>query len=393
MNLEVPSVTTSSLLPTLAPASLLPFELVRGEGSRLFTEDGTAFWDFYGGHAVALLGQGHSRWVRSIANQASTLSFVTTVAPLSIREEAARKLTAFAGMDRAFFVNSGAEANEAALKVARKATGRDVVVAMEHGFHGRTVACLGVTESGSYRRQHAPIHGQARFVPFGDLDALAHALDESVAAVILEPIQGIAGVIEPPPGFLAGVRAACDEVGALFICDEIQTGVGRTGLPFRFHSEDCRPDLVTCGKSLGNGFPVAALLLTEAMSTTTAPGEHGTTFGGGPLACAATIAVLDSIEQEELLPAANAIARWVKSFAPGGERAIPGVVAVRGDGCLLGLVLDRPAKPVAATLRAKGVLTGTAHDPYCLRLCPPATLPDEALPALQAALVAALGDA
>ena len=392
MNLEAAPPTMTSLLQTLAPTSLLPFEIVRGEGSRLFTEDGTAYWDFYGGHAVALLGQGHPRWVQAIARQANQLSFVTTVAPLSIREEAARKLSSFAGMDRAFFVNSGAEANEGALKVARKATGRDVVVAMEHGFHGRTVACLGVTQSGSYRSQHSPIHGQARFVPFGDLDALRGALDETVAAVILEPIQGIAGIIEPPPGFLAGVRATCDEVGALFICDEIQTGVARTGLPFRFHAEDCRPDLVTCGKSLGNGFPVAALLLTEAMAATTSPGEHGTTFGGGPLACAAVVAVLDSIEQEELLPRANAIASWVKSLAPGGERAIPGVVAVRGGGCLLGLVLERPAKPVAAALRDAGILTGTAHDPHCLRLCPPATLPDEALPALHAALAAALGD-
>lgn len=382
----------SSLLQTLSPSAQLPFEIARGVGCRLFTPDGAGYWDLYGGHAVTLLGQGHPGWVAAIANQAATLSFVTTVAPLAIREEAARRLTRFAGLDRAFFVNSGAEANEAALKIARKATGRAVIVAMERGFHGRTMACLGVTQSGTYRSEHSPVHGVVRFVPFGDLDALGAALDEGVAAVILEPIQGIAGIIEPAPGFLAGVRAACDRVGALFICDEIQTGVGRTGLPFRFHAEDCRPDLVTCGKSLGNGFPVAALLCTEAMAATTSVGEHGTTFGGGPLACAAVIAVLDAIEADALLPRAKAIAAFVRSLAPGGERAIPGVVAVRGDGCLLGLVLDRPAKPVAAALMSHGILTGTAHDPNCLRLCPPATLPDAALTALHAALVAALGD-
>ena len=381
----------SHLLQTLSPAAALPFELVRGAGAQLFTADGTAYWDFYGGHAVALLGQGHPGWVQAIGYQASTLSFVTTVAPLSIREQAAARLAAFAGLDRAFFVNSGAEANEAALKVARKATGRSTIVAMEHGFHGRTMACLGVTQSGSYRSQHAPVHGEPRFVPFGDLDALVEALDEDVAAVLVEPLQGIAGVLEPPAGYLTAVRAACDAVGALLIVDEVQTGVGRTGRPFRFQVEDCRPDLVTCGKSLGNGFPVAALLLTEAMAATTKPGEHGSTFGGGPLACAAVLAVLDAIEQEELLPRANAIAAWVRSLAPGGERAIPGVVAVRGDGCLLGLVLDRPAKPVAAQLRDQAhILTGTAHDPHCLRLCPPATLPDDALTALEAALRTAL---
>lgn len=383
----------SALLQTLSPSSLLPFEIVSGSGSQLVADDGRTFWDFYGGHAVALLGQGHPGWVEAIARQAATLSFVTTVAPLSVRESAAARLAAFASMDRAFFVNSGAEANEAALKVARKATGRGVIVAMEHGFHGRTMACLGVTQSGSYRNDHAPVHGDVRFVPFGDLDALADALDEDVAAVLVEPVQGIAGVIEPPPGFLAGVRAACDAVGALLICDEVQTGVGRTGRPFAFQAEDCRPDLVTCGKSLGNGFPVAALLLTEAMAATTRPGEHGSTFGGGPMACAAVLAVLDAIESEDLLTRGQAIAAWVKSLAPGGTRAIPGVVAVRGGGCLLGLVLDRPAGPVAAALREAGILTGTAHDPHCLRLCPPATLPDAALDALHAALSAALGDA
>ena len=382
----------SALLQTLSPDAALPFEVARGDDCQLVSTAGDTYWDFYGGHAVALLGQGHPGWVEAISRQAKTLSFVTTVAPLQIREEAASRLAAFAGMDRVFFVNSGAEANEAALKVARRATGRDVIVAMDHGFHGRTMACLGVTQSGSYRSQHAPMHGAARFVPFGDLDALRGALDQHVAAVILEPIQGIAGVIEPPAGFLAGVRAACDAVGALFICDEVQTGVGRTGQNFAFHREPCRPDLVTCGKSLGNGFPVAALLLTEAMAATTRPGEHGSTFGGGPMACAAALAVLDLIVEERLLSHAGDIADFVRSLGPGGARAVPGITAVRGHGCLLGVILDRPAKPVAAALLDAGILTATAHDPQCLRLCPPATLPEEALVALEGALRVALGD-
>ncbi len=383
----------SALLETLSAASLLPVELARGEGARLFDTRGGEYWDFYGGHAVALLGQAHPGWVAALTRQASTLSFVTTVAPLAVREEAARRLAAFSRMDKVFLVNSGAEANEAALKVARRATGRNVVVAMQNGFHGRTMACLGVTQSGHYRSQHAPLHGEARFVPLGDLHALEQALDSSVAAVMLEPLQGIAGVLEPPPGFLAGVRALCDEVGAALILDEVQTGMGRTGRPFAWHAEpEARPDLVTCGKSLGAGFPVAALLLTDQMAATTAPGEHGTTFGGAPLACAAIEAVLTAIEDEDLLARATAIGEGIREFAPGGARAVDGVVGVRGAGCLLGVVLDRPAKGVAAALLARGVLAGTANDPMCLRLCPPAVLPEAALHDLEVALRAVLSE-
>lgn len=380
-----------SLLTTISPSALLPVEIVRGEGARLYTADGAALWDFYGGHAVALLGQAHPGWVRALTEQASTLSFVTTVAPLALRDRAAERLAAFGRMDRVFFVNSGAEANEAALKVARKATGRSVIVAMEHGFHGRTMACLGVTQSGSYRAQHAPVHGAVRFVPYGDLQALAAALDEDVAGVLIEPIQGIAGVMVPPEGFLAGARVLCDEAGAALILDEVQTGVGRTGDAFAWHAEpDARPDLVTCGKSLGAGFPVAALLLTEAMAATTGPGEHGTTFGGAPLACAAVEAVLDAIDDEDLLGRARELAHRVHSFAPGRPRHVPGVTHVRGRGCLLGVVLDRPAGPVATQLLQHGIVAGTAHDPHCLRLAPPAATPAQALDDLEHALRAVL---
>ncbi|MCO4771834.1 MAG: aspartate aminotransferase family protein [Deltaproteobacteria bacterium] len=386
-----PEPSMSALLPTLSPTSLLPIELVRGAGAQLFDSADKAYWDFYGGHAVALLGQGHPAWVAAITEQAQTLSFVTTVAPLTVRDDAARALADFGRMDRVFFVNSGAEANEAALKVARKATGREVIVAMESGFHGRTMACLGVTQSGRYRSQHSPVHGTVRFVPYGDLDALAAALDDTVAGVLIEPMQGIAGVIEPPAGFLAGARTLCDEHGATLIFDEVQTGVGRTGLPFAWHAEPTsQPDLVTCGKSLGAGFPVAALLLTEAMSATTSPGEHGTTFGAAPLACAAVSAVLQTVARDDLLAGALRIGEAIASFAPGGAHAIPGVSAVRGRGCLLGVVLDRPAKPVVAALREHGIIAGTANDPHCLRLAPPAILPAEALTDLHAALRACL---
>ena len=366
--------------------SPLPLQIERGEGARLFDAEGRAFWDFYGGHAVALLGQGHPGWVRALTDQAQRLSFVTTLAPTSVRDRSNEALCAFARMDFSFLVNSGAEANEAALKVARKATGRTRIVAMQGGFHGRTMACLGVTESGHYRADHAPVHGDAVFVPFGDEGALAAATDGETAAVIIEPIQGIAGAIEAPRGFLTAARRLCDEAGAALILDEIQTGIGRTGAAFAWHEEPaCRPDLVTVGKSLGAGFPVAALLLTEAMAATTVPGEHGSTFGAGPLACAAILAVLEAIEAEGLLARAQEIEALVRAGAPPG-------VQVRGRGCLLGLVLDRPAAPVSAALRERGFLAGTSNDPRCLRLCPPALMPPEAVIGLLDALGGVLSE-
>ncbi len=365
---------------------MLPVSLVRGQGAQIWDADGRSYWDFYGGHAVALLGQGHPRWVEAIRTQAETLSFVTTVAPTPIRDQAVDVLCRFTGMDQAFLVNSGAEANEAALKVARKSTGREVVVAMESGFHGRTMACLGVTHAGHYRTDHAPTHGAVRFAPYGDLAALKAQMGPDVAAVLIEPIQGIAGVIPAPAGFLAGARALCDAHGARLILDEIQTGIGRTGVPLACRADPMvRPDLVTVGKSLGAGFPVAALLLTDAMAASTRPGEHGSTFGGGPLACAAVHATICTIAEEGLLECALAIEADLRG------RALPGVVDIRGAGCLLGLVLDRPARPVVGALLDHGILAGTANDPHCLRLCPPAVMPAAGIDAIENAMQAVCG--
>lgn len=371
------------LLDTLGSAQL-PVTLVRGQGSRVYDDAGRGYWDFYGGHAVTLLGQGHPRWVAAIAAQAATLSFCTTMTPTPVRDQAAHALCAFTGMDVSFFVNSGAEANEAALKIARKATGRPVVVAMERGFHGRTMGALGVTDR--YRTQHAPAHGETRFVPFGDLAALKSAMGPDVAAVMLEPVQGIAGIVEPPPGYLAAVESVCRQAGALLICDEVQSGIGRAGWPLLCMREGVRPDIATVGKGLGAGFPVAATLLTEAVAATVRPGEHGTTFGGGPLACAAVLATLDIVRDEGLLGRAGRLGELLK----GALLAIPGVSEVRGSGVWLGLVLDRPAKDVQLALLERGFLCGTSGDPQVLRLCPPATLPEVAVGALAATLSAVL---
>jgi acetylornithine/N-succinyldiaminopimelate aminotransferase len=368
-----------SLFDTLGAAKL-PLSIVSGEGSCLWDADGNRWWDFYGGHAVSLLGQGHPRWVAAIAKQAATLSFVTTLVDVPVRDRAAAKLSAFTGMDQVFFVNSGAEANEAAVKLARKATGRPVIVAMEKGFHGRTSGAVGVTHH--YREQHMPAHGDVRFVPFGDLEALASALDESVAAVICEPVQGMAGVVVPPKGWLAEVERLAHANGSLLICDEVQCGMGRLGVALASHLDDVLPDIATMGKGLGNGFPVAACLMSDAVARTASPGEYGTTFGGAPLAAAAVEATLDIVADEGILQKALDLGDYMTAVLS----AVPGIVDVRGGGAWLGVVLDRPARNVAASLRAHGFLVGTSTDPAVLRLAPPATTPFYAVDQLASAL-------
>ena len=367
-----------TLLDTNGSAQL-PITIVSGEGALLWDAGGRTYWDFYGGHAVTLLGQGHPEWVDAITRQARQLSFFTSIADVPVRTRAAKALCDFTGMDVAWFVNSGAEAVEGALKVARKATGRTKIIAMKYGFHGRTMGALGVTEK--YRGQHAPIHGDTVFVPFGDLEALEAELDETVAAVITEPIQGIAGIIEPPSGWLHAVQERAHAVGALLIADEVQSGMGRTGRPLACHHFGVRPDICTVGKGLGNGFPVAALLLDSRLADTVSPGEHGTTFGGGPMACAAVESTLAVMAKEDLLAKARNLEAAMKS-----RLAIAGVREVRGRGAWIGLVLDQKAGPVKEALMQRGFLVGTATDPHVLRLAPPAVLPRCAIDLLAEAL-------
>ncbi|MFT7521567.1 MAG: acetylornithine/N-succinyldiaminopimelate aminotransferase, partial [Kiritimatiellia bacterium] len=362
----------------------LPIEICSAEGALIWDKGGRSYWDFYGGHAVTLIGQAHPTWIDALERQARQLTFFTTLGPVAVRERAADALCAFTDMDVVFFVNSGAEANEAALKIARKATGRSVIISMELGFHGRTMGALGVTWK--KRAQHAPAHGPTRFVPYGDLQALAEALDGDVAAIIVEPIQGIAGIISPPAGYLLGLQTLARENGSYVIADEIQCGIGRTGVPLVSKAQGLSPDLVTVGKGLGGGFPVAACLMTRAAANTTAPGEHGTTFGGGPLACAAVEATLQIVHEESLLERSLAVGQALHDKL----RDILGVVEVRGTGAWIGVQLDRPAKAVHGALIEQGYLVGTSSDPNVLRLCPPAVMPLWACSQLATALAGIL---
>jgi len=377
---------TAHTLNTVGSAEL-PITVQSAEGALMWDTDGMTYWDFYGGHAVTLIGQAHPHWIEAITRQAKSLSFFTGLAPVPIRTEASALLCEFTGMDVAWFVNSGAEANEAALKIARKATGRPIVISMIHGFHGRSMGALGVTWK--YRDQHAPAHGEARFVPFGDLDALAEAMGPDVAGVIVEPVQGIAGIILPPEGYLQGVSDLCKTNGSLLICDEVQCGIGRMGLPLVSTGLGVQPDVVTVGKGVGGGFPVAATLISQKWVDTISPGEHGTTFGGAPLACAAVKATLEVIQREQLMSRAVAVGEAIHEQLG----RIEAVQEIRGTGAWIGVVLDRPARPVVAALLAKGFMAGTASDPTVLRLSPPAVMPLTAVKLLANALAKILNEA
>ena len=370
------------ILNTLGSAQL-SIQFDSGEGSILRDKHGNEYWDFYGGHAVTLIGNSHPKWADAISKQAQSLGFCTTISPLSIRARVAERICAFTNMDVAWFVNSGAEANEGALKIARKFTGKTKIIAMEHGFHGRTMGALGVTWK--YREQHHPIHGDCDFIPFGDIETLKQTLDKNTAAVIVEPIQGIAGIIEPPVQYLKELSELCSKHGVLLICDEVQSGMGRTGNPLLSTTMGATPDIVTLGKGLGSGFPVSAVLLKKHIADTIKPGEHGSTFGGAPMACAAIEATLNIIEEEDLMARSIELEHNIRKHLE-----IPGVVAIRGKGAWLGIELNQPAKPIIKRLLEDGVFVGGSGHPNTLRISPPAKMPQIGVLQLKKSLQKAL---
>ena len=370
----------SCLIPSFAQ---LPVEPVSGQGVLLKTRDGRELLDLYAGHAVALLGYAHPRLTAALAAQAETLFFQSNAVPLAVRERAARRLASFApaGLEHVFLVSSGAEANENALRLALKHTGRRRVVALEGSFHGRTAAAAAVTW-GSERWYTFPERPfDVTFVPRGDLDALDAALGGDVAALILEPVQGMAGAVELAPSYLAGARELTRDAGALLIFDEVQCGMGRTGYPFAATRAGIAPDLLTTAKGLAGGFPAAALLTTGAVAQGIALGDLGTTFGGGPLACALIEAVLDAIEEEMLLPRVRTLSSRIRATCQVGP-----VLGIQGAGFLLGLKTTRPAKEIQAELLARDILVGTSADPHVVRLLPPLILKAPHVEQLAAAL-------
>lgn len=375
-----PSAAAPALLPVYAE---MPVRPVAGRGSWLYEADGTAWLDAYGGHAVALTGHCHPRVVAAVAEQAARLLFYSSAVPHPGRRALAERLGALGPIPdgRVFFCNSGAEANENALHLARRHTGRAAVVSVEGGWHGRTAATLACTDGERYAaaalRAGVPL---SRRVPFGDAAALADVVDERVAALIVEPVQGIAGARDCPPAFLRAARAACDRAGAMLVFDEIQCGVGRCGAFTAAEAYGVTPDVFTLAKGLASGLPIGAVVAAPFLAEGLEIGDLGSTFGGGPVPCAAALATLDVLEDEGLIGHALAIGRRIVD----GARAL-GIPETTGRGLLIGLRLGRPAAPVQRALFDRRVLTGTATDPHTLRLMPPLTFTTEEADRLLAA--------
>ena len=366
-----------ALLPTYAP---YPFPLVRGEGDQVFDEGGQAWWDFYGGHCVCATGHSHPKVVKAVADQAASLLFYSAAAALPVRDAAAARITAFAGMASVFFCNSGAEANENALKVALLLTGRKKLAAFEGGWHGRTLLALSVTDDPKITEPFADHLVPCLRLPFGDLAALEMADFSDIAGVILEPIQSMAGIKTASRGWFQALRAKCDATGALLIFDEIQTGMGRLGTPFAAQFYGVQPDLITSAKGLASGVPMGALLMTAAVASKLKGGDLGSTFGGGPLACAALLATVEVIESEGLMANAKAAAARVRQELAGSV-----VTEVLGEGLLLGLRSPRAAA-LKQHLLARNILVGGSGNPSVLRLMPPLNVSGAALQVLITAI-------
>jgi acetylornithine/N-succinyldiaminopimelate aminotransferase len=361
-----------------------PLEVATAQGVWLTNTRGERLLDLYGGHAVVGLGYAHPEWTAALVRQAGECQFQSNAVAMQVRAKAARRLVRFSKLPfgSVFFVNTGAEANENALKVALRMTGRPHVAAIEGGFHGRTAGAGAVTwgaQAKWYGYPRTPF--DVSFIPRGDMAAINAQVSKDTAAVIVEPVQGLAGAVVLGKPFLAALRARCDEVGALLIFDEVQCGMGRTGEPFAANLYGVRPDMLTTAKALGNGFPVGALMMSPLVSASLKVESLGTTFGGGPLACAAVNAVLAAMREQKLLERVRRLGAYIRRTCIAGP-----VTAVQGAGLLVGLRTTRPAKEVHAELIECGILAGTSADPHVLRLLPPYILEEQHVDALRDAL-------
>jgi acetylornithine/N-succinyldiaminopimelate aminotransferase len=382
-NAELIEVAERHLYPNYRPA---PFVLERGSGSELWDVEGKRYLDLSAGVAVCSVGHAHPRYVQAMAKQLATLGHVSNWFYNTRNIEAAERLTALAGLDRAFFCNSGCEANEAMLKLVRRhffglgQRERVRVIAFENAFHGRTLGALSMTGTPSYREGFGEL-GAVTHVPYGDLAAVRAAMGPDVAGVVVETVQGEGGVQPAPPGFLAALRDVCDSSGALLMVDEVQTGIGRLGSWFAFQKAGIRPDVLALAKGLGGGFPVGAMLTHEGLARSLPPGSHGSTYGGNPLGAAAILSVLAIVEDERLVEGAvrkgQLLADGLRAIAAEFPAAIE---SVRGEGLLQGLVLrpELSARPLLARAHEMGYLIIGAGD-RVLRFAPPLVITEAEL--------------
>jgi len=359
----------------LATYKKMPIVAERGEGVWIYTSDGEKYLDLYGGHAVAGTGHSHPHVVAAIQAQSEKLLFYSNLVYSAARARAAEKLVSVAPQEltKAFFCNSGTEANENAMRMARMATGRQNVITFSGGFHGRTADSISATFLGKYReigKPNVPGHLEAEF---GNIESARALADEKVAAIMLEPIQSMAGVRMAGANYYQALRELCDDRGIVLIYDEVQTGVGRTGEWFFAGSEagsKVVPDIVTLAKALGSGIPVGACLVTEKISASIKENDLGTTFGGGMIAMAAVTATLEAIENDGLLQNVKTVEAYLRQRLA----EVPEVAAVHGRGFLLGIEFRTPAAPIHKALLDRKVITGTSSDPKVLRLLPPLCL-------------------
>jgi acetylornithine/N-succinyldiaminopimelate aminotransferase len=373
---------------------LPPVALARGEGCVVWDVDGNSYLDLLGGIAVSALGHAHPAIVAAVTEQAGRLAHISNLYLHEPQVLLAERLIGLLGVDgRVFFANSGAEANEAAIKLVRRRQGRErpVFVAAEHSFHGRTMGALSLTGKSSIREPFAPFGLDVRFVPYGDAAALRAAVGDDCAAVFLEPGLGEGGVVPAPDGYLRAARAACDNAGALLVLDEIQSGVGRTGAWFAFQREGIIPDVITLAKGLGGGLPIGACIGIGGCGSALGKGDHGSTFGGNPVACAAALAVLDTIESQGLLKSVTEVGDRLAAGIEAIEH--PLVTGVRGSGLWRAVALATPAAAaVEAAARRAGFLVN-AVQPDAIRLAPPLILSAEQADSFTAELPAILSSA
>ncbi len=359
----------------LATYKKMPIVAERGEGVWLYTSEGEKYLDLYGGHAVAGTGHSHPHVVAAIQKQAEKLLFYSNLVYSEARALAAEKLISIAPSEltKAFFCNSGTEANENAMRMARMTTGHENIISFSGGFHGRTADAISATFLGKYRelgKPNVPGHLEAEF---GNIESVRALADKTVAAIMLEPIQSMAGVRTADPEFYRALRELCDERRIVLIYDEVQTGVGRTGEWFFSGSEagaGIVPDIITLAKALGSGIPVGACLVTEKISANIRENDLGTTFGGGMIAMAAVTATLEAIENDRMLDNV----RTVEGYLRHSLEKVPRIVSVRGRGFLLGLEFHDKAAPIHKALLERKIITGTSSDPNVLRLLPPLCL-------------------
>jgi len=359
------------------PAFSREIMIERGSGSTVWDAEGNEYIDCVAGIAVCSTGHCHPRVTRAICEQAGRLIHCSNLYYVPGQADLAKKLVEISGMHKAFLANSGAEANDGAIKLARLATGRKKFVAFTHGFHGRTLGSLSVTHKPAIREPFLPLEPSCTFVEYGDLEGLKAAVDQTTAAVFVEPVQGEAGVIIPPDDFLQGIREVCDARGALMIADEIQTGMGRTGKWLAIQHTGVQPDMVTLAKGIASGFPMGALLAREGLEFK--KGEHGSTFAGGPLACAAARATIEVID--EVLP----------EVEPKGRRFAELLAAEkpRQRGLMIGITVGESCPAVQKTCAENGVLVNCAADGN-LRLVPPLVITDDEIDQAVAVINAAL---